>query len=53
MVDNSFNTDESVKVLVSEMAPAVVRRREELRGGGSGDDLKGNPYITDVSAVQV
>lgn len=43
MVDDVFNKDEVVQGIVGEMAPPVVRRREELRG--NGDSLKDNPYV--------
>jgi len=36
MVEEQFDKDDLIKEIVSEMAPPVVRKREELRGG-SGD----------------
>lgn len=42
MVDAAFDSDDVVKGIISEMAPPVVRRREELRGGAGLDN---NPYV--------
>jgi hypothetical protein len=36
-VEGTFNDDEMVKKLISEQTAPVVRRREELRGGGNAD----------------
>jgi len=47
MVEDTFNKDDMVKELVSEQAPPVIRRREDLRKGGSGD----NPYIGERARV--
>lgn len=44
-VETTFNQDEMVKNLVSEQTAPVVRRREELLGGGNG--LGNNPYVVE------
>lgn len=50
MTDTALNSDDMLKQIVSEQAPPVVRRREELRGDGKGKD---NDYMRDRSRVLV
>lgn len=38
MVDTAFNDDDTLKSVIGEMAPPIVRRREDLSRGGSGTD---------------
>jgi hypothetical protein len=40
-VEKTFNEDEMVKKLISEQTAPVVRRREELSGGGGSKDFGG------------
>lgn len=40
MVDDAFNKDDLIKTQIGEMAPASVRRREEIRTGGSDSALQ-------------
>jgi len=47
MVDDTINKDDVIKGIVSEMAPPVVRRREELRDGKDKD----NEYTRDRTRV--
>lgn len=48
MTDASFNSDDVLKGIVSEQAPPVVRRREELRGDPGLDN---NPYVAQRERV--
>jgi hypothetical protein len=48
MVTEAFEKDDTIKSVVGEMQPPVVRRREELRGG---DSLEGNEYVTQRERV--
>lgn len=49
MTDEALNSDDILKGIVSEQAPPVVRRREELQRGGDKD----NPYIEERQRVSV
>jgi hypothetical protein len=48
MVDEAFDKDETIKTLIGESAPPVIRRREELRG-----KLEDNEYTKGRESVSV
>lgn len=52
MVDEAFNTDETIKTVVGEMAVPAVRRREDLNGA-KGTGLESNPYVGERERISV
>lgn len=44
MVTESFDKDETIKTLIGEQTPPVVRRREDLSRGGGNTDAKLKTY---------
>lgn len=41
MVDKAFNDDETIKTVIGEMQPPVIRRRDDLRTGDKSDAALG------------